>query len=113
VVDAAEHDFKGQAWHPTDHFEKLLETTCPNHTYHVKHKLKECTMMKNYMTMETFARSKKPGGKSAGKAAAPFPKEKAVMSIYGRPAPHESCRKLKLIGRAINAMSMTVPEYLR
>jgi hypothetical protein len=26
------------------------------------HKLNECTMMKNYMTMGTFARSKKPKG---------------------------------------------------
>jgi hypothetical protein len=33
----------------TDHFEKLLEMTCPNHTYLVKHKLKDCGMMKNFM----------------------------------------------------------------
>jgi hypothetical protein len=43
--------------------------------------------MKNYMTMGTFARSKKPEGDSVGEAAAPFPEEKAVMSIYGRPPP--------------------------
>jgi hypothetical protein len=55
--------------------------------YHVRHKLNECTMMKNYMTMETFARGKKPEGDSMGKAATPFPKEKAVMSIYDGSAP--------------------------
>jgi hypothetical protein len=33
-----------------DHFKKLLKATCPNHTYPVRHKLKECTMMDNYMT---------------------------------------------------------------
>jgi hypothetical protein len=49
--------------------------------------MKECTMMKNYMTTKTFARGKKPEGDSAGKAAAPFPIKKAVMSIYGGPAP--------------------------
>jgi hypothetical protein len=70
-----------------DHFEKLLEATCPNHTYPIRHKLKECTMMKNYMSKGTFARGKKPKGDSMGKAAAPFPEEKAVMSIYGGPAP--------------------------
>jgi hypothetical protein len=32
-----------------DHFEKLLEMTCPNHAYLVKHKLKDCGMMKNFM----------------------------------------------------------------
>jgi hypothetical protein len=55
--------------------------------YPVRHKLNECTMMKNYMTMKTFARGKNPKGDSTGKAATPFPKEKAVMSIYGGPPP--------------------------
>jgi hypothetical protein len=26
-----------QAWPPMDHFEKVLEETCPNHTYPIKH----------------------------------------------------------------------------
>jgi hypothetical protein len=52
--------------------------------------MKECTMMKNYMTTETFAKGKKPEGDPAGKAAAPFPEEKAVMLIYGGPARHLS-----------------------
>jgi hypothetical protein len=83
LVATAEHDIKHQVWLPVDPFEKLLEMTCPNHTYPVKHKLKECTMMKNYMTTGTFARSKKPEGDSAGKVASPFPEEKVVMLIYG------------------------------
>jgi hypothetical protein len=70
-------------------------------------------MIKNYKTMGSLARSKKPEGDLAGKAAAPFPEEKAVMSIYGRLAPHEPHYKLKLTGRAINSMSAVVPEYLR
>jgi hypothetical protein len=45
-VAAVEHDFKRQAWQPTDHIEKLLEATYPNHMYPVMHKLKECTMIK-------------------------------------------------------------------
>jgi hypothetical protein len=49
-----------------DSNKKLLEATCPNHTYPVRHKLKECTMMNNYMTTGTFARSKKPEGDSMG-----------------------------------------------
>jgi hypothetical protein len=47
-------------------------------------------MMKNYMIMGASAKGKKPEGDSAGKGAAPFPKEKAVMSIYGGPTPYES-----------------------
>jgi hypothetical protein len=81
---------------PIDHFEKLLKAICPNHVYSIRHKLKECTMMKNYMATETFAKGKKLEGDSAGKVAAPFPAEKVVMSIYDRPAPYESRHKLKL-----------------
>jgi hypothetical protein len=29
----------------TDHFKRLLEKAFPNHTYPIKHKLKECGMM--------------------------------------------------------------------
>jgi hypothetical protein len=49
--------------------------------YPVRHNLKECTMMMNYMTIGKMARSKKLEGNSTGKAATPFPEEKAVMSI--------------------------------
>jgi hypothetical protein len=58
--------------------------------YLIRHKLKECSMMKSYMTTGTFAKGKKPKGDLVGKVAAPFPKEKAVMSIYSGPAPHVS-----------------------
>jgi hypothetical protein len=31
----------------TDDFEKLLKATYPNHAYPIRHKLNECTMLKN------------------------------------------------------------------
>jgi hypothetical protein len=34
---------------PTDHFEKILEETCPNYAYPIKHKLRDCGVMKNFM----------------------------------------------------------------
>jgi hypothetical protein len=46
LVVAVGREFKRQTRQPTDHFEKLLEATCPNHMYPIRHKLKECTMMK-------------------------------------------------------------------
>jgi hypothetical protein len=45
--DTDERDFKRPTRSPTDHFEKLLDATSPNHKFPVKHKLKECSMMKN------------------------------------------------------------------
>jgi hypothetical protein len=86
--------------------------TCPNHAYLVKHKLKECTITKTYMTTETFTKGMKPQGDSTEKAASLLPEEKVVMSIYIRPAPHESWRKLKLTSRVVNAVSSVTPEYL-
>jgi hypothetical protein len=111
LITAAERDFEHQARQPADHFKKFLEETYPNHTYPTRHKLKECTMMKNYMTTGTFARGKKPEGDPTGKAATPFPKEKAVKSIYYGSTPYEPRRKLKLIGRSINAVSAAVSKY--
>jgi hypothetical protein len=61
-VTAVERNFKCQAQQPIDHFEKFLEVTYPNHAYPIKHKLKECSMMKNYMTMGALTKGKKPEG---------------------------------------------------
>jgi hypothetical protein len=46
---AARND-KCHARPPTDHFKRLLEEACPNHAYPVRHKLKESSMMRNFMT---------------------------------------------------------------
>jgi hypothetical protein len=87
LITAVERDFKGEAREAIDHFKKLLKAIFPNHAYPIRHKLWECTMMKNYMTTWAFTRGKKPEGDSTGKAAAPFIKEKVVMSIYSGPTP--------------------------
>jgi hypothetical protein len=59
---------------------KLLKVTCPNHAYPIKNKLKESSMMKNYMTVVALIE-----GDPTGKATAPFPREEAVLSIYNGP----------------------------
>jgi hypothetical protein len=69
-------------------------------------------MMKSYMTSETLTKGKKPEGDPGGKAATSFPREESVISIYGRLAPHESRRKLKLMGQTVNTLSPTISEYL-
>jgi hypothetical protein len=112
LMVATECDFKCPTRPPIDHFEKLLEVTCLNHMFPIKHKLKECSMMKNYMAMGCLARARTPEGNLARMAATPFLEEKAVMSIYGGLAPHESRRKLKLNSRAINSISAATPRYL-
>jgi hypothetical protein len=34
---------------PKDHFEKLLDASCPHHEVPVKHALKDCRLIKNYV----------------------------------------------------------------
>jgi hypothetical protein len=76
-----------QAWQPKVYFEKLLEAACPNHTYYVKHKLKDCTMMKNFLTFGALSKGKNPEGESGEKGVACFPREEVVMMIYDCPPP--------------------------
>jgi hypothetical protein len=72
-IAAAECHFKRQTQPPKDHFEKLLEVTRPHHPYPIKHKLKDCTMMKKFMMSGTFSKGGKPGGDQEGKVQHPFP----------------------------------------
>jgi hypothetical protein len=39
---------------PTNHFKRLLEEAYPNHAYPVRHKLKDCDMMRSFMTSGTL-----------------------------------------------------------
>jgi hypothetical protein len=57
--------------------------TWPNHSYPIKHKLKNYTMMKNFMTSRALSRGRKPEGDPGGKDAAPTPGEVSVMTIFG------------------------------
>jgi hypothetical protein len=73
---------------PTDHFERLLEEACPNHVYPIKHKLKDCDMMKNFMISGSLTQVIELDEDSGGSDTMPFPGEDAVTTVYdGRPPP--------------------------
>jgi hypothetical protein len=59
-VVAPERGFKCQSQPPTGHFERLLKAACPNHTYPIRHKLKKCGMMKNFMTAGALTKARSP-----------------------------------------------------
>jgi hypothetical protein len=46
----AERNFKQCTRPPKDHFKKILEAACPHHLYPVKYKLRDCTMMKRFLS---------------------------------------------------------------
>jgi hypothetical protein len=82
-VTAIKHDFKHKVWQQKDHFKKLHKATRPNHSYPVKHKLKDYTVMKNFMTSADLLKRRKLEGDPGGKDTAPIPEEVEVMTIFG------------------------------
>jgi hypothetical protein len=87
-VVAAAGSGKHQVWLPTDHFEKLLEETCPNHAYPIKHKLRDCGMIKNFKASVSLTRGMEVDDVPDEGSAMPFPGEDATMTIYNEcPSP--------------------------
>jgi hypothetical protein len=52
-VASTERNFKQRTRLPKDHIEKVLEGPCPHHLYPVKHRLRDYTMMKRFMSSGT------------------------------------------------------------
>jgi hypothetical protein len=67
---------------PTNHFEKLLEESCPNHAYPIKHKLMDYDMMKNFMASRSLTRGMELDEVPDGGDVTPFLREDVVMMIY-------------------------------
>jgi hypothetical protein len=54
---------------------------CPNLLYPIKHGIKECVGMKNFMTSGALTKGREPEGPSAKKGMTPFLREDATMTI--------------------------------
>jgi hypothetical protein len=80
---AATGSSKRQAHPPIDHFKKLLKETCPNYAYPVKHKLRDCNMMKTFMTTGSPHRSMEVDEAPGEGDTTHSPGEDTVMTIYG------------------------------
>jgi hypothetical protein len=74
---------KRQAPPPMGHFKKLLEETCLNHAFPIKHKLRDCGLMKSCMTSGSLPRSMEVEEDPDEGDTMPFPREDAIMMIYG------------------------------
>jgi hypothetical protein len=73
---------------PTDHFKRLLEEAWPNHAYPVKHKLKDCGMMRSFMTLGSLTWGVELDKGSDRSDTTSFPKDNTVMTVYGG-RPHQ------------------------
>jgi hypothetical protein len=60
------------------------EVACLNNAYPIKHKLKECAMMKSFMISGALSKGKKPKGDPGAKGVAPIPGEEAARTCPPR-----------------------------
>jgi hypothetical protein len=103
-----------------DHFEMLLDTPCPHHEVPVKHTLRECRFMKNYikgtLKPRTADQPEKgvPSPDNDDGAGAAFPGEDGVVHVIfgGSPARPSRWRE-KLIWREVFNADVVKLSYLK
>jgi hypothetical protein len=105
---------------PKDHFEKLLDTPCPHHVVPVKHSLKDCQLIINYINDTLKPRAVDPpkkGGPSPDNddgMGAMYPGEdNTVHMIFGGSPKRPSRRREKLIQREVLNANAAKPSYLK
>jgi hypothetical protein len=123
VVERKASRPKGSAAKSTpsrDHFEKLLDASCPHHEVLVKHTLRECRLMKSYVKStlkpKTADQSDKrgPSHDDDGGAGAIFPGEDGVVHmIFGGSPARPSRWREKLIRREVMKVGIASPSYLK
>jgi hypothetical protein len=115
---------KGNPIKPTsskDHFEKLLDAPCPHHeVLPVKHSLKDCRLIKNYVNGTLKPRTADPPKKGGPPpdnddgAGAMYPGEDlAVHMIFGGSPTRPSRRREKIIRREVFNADTAKPSNLK
>jgi hypothetical protein len=103
-----------------DHFEKLLDVSCLHHEVPVKHMLRECRLMKNYINGTLKPRTAdqpKKGGppldNDDGTGAVYTGEDGVVHMIFGGSPARLSRRREKLIRREVFDADVAKPSYLK
>jgi hypothetical protein len=103
-----------------DHFEKLLDAPCPHHEVPVKHTLRECRLMKNYIKSTLKPKTvdqldkQGPAHDDDDGPGAMFPSEDgAVHMIFGGSPARPSRRRQKFIRREVMSTDVATPSYLK
>jgi hypothetical protein len=105
-VTTVMHNEKRQARSPIYHFKRLLEEACPNHTYPIRHKLKDYDMMKSFMISRSLTWGTELDEDSGRSDMIPFPGEDAVMMVYGGRPPPRRHRMSNLSLRGPNSLRL-------
>ena len=108
LVAAADHKGGRKPTEGTlNHFEKLLEGPCPNHAYPIKHLLKDCGLMRWFLS----------GGTNKGEQGKdPAPtmndaeeKDDGCLMIFGGSAAYDSKRRKKVACREVYTAKPATP----
>jgi hypothetical protein len=99
-ISTTTHSDKRQAGLHTYHFKRLLVEACPNYAYPIRHKLKDCGMMRSFMTSGSLTWGVEFDEDPSGSDTMPFPEENAVMTVYGGSLPSGRRRVSNLSPRA-------------
>jgi hypothetical protein len=114
VAVAGKRPSKPYAGPLRDYFKKMLEAPCLYHETPVKYAMKDCNLMKRYLSGKN--KPQDATNTSAAKSVEHdnFPKEDGtVMMIFGGRPAHPPRRKHKRILQEIYHTEPTVPSYLR
>jgi hypothetical protein len=89
-ASAATHIIRRWERTPRNNFKMLLEEVCPNHAYPVRHKLKDCGMMRSFLSTGSLTCGAEPDKGPEGSDSMPFPEENAIMTVLGGRLPSGS-----------------------
>jgi hypothetical protein len=89
---------------PTNHFKRLLKEAYPNHTYPVRHKLKDCSMIRSFMTSGALTWGAKLNKGLDESNTTSFLEENAIMMVYGGCPPSGRRHVSSLSPRAPNSL---------
>ena len=100
-----------------DHFEKLVERPCPNHTFPIKHLYKDCGLMKRFLfggynTGEHRGDPKPAADDTVGKDGG-FPTLDGCLMIFGESTAYDSKRHQTLAHREVYTAEPDEPSFLR
>jgi hypothetical protein len=103
-----------------DHFEKLLDVPCPHHEVPIKHTLRECRLLRNYikgtLKPKTADQADKqgPSHDNDDGAGVVFPGEYSAVHMIFRGSPARPSRwREKLIRREVFNADVARPSYLK
>ena len=100
-----------------NHFEKLLEGPCPNHAFPVKHPLKDCSLMRRFLSRGSnkgeHGKDPAPTMDDAKEKDYDFPTSDGCLMIFGGSAAYDSKHRQKVTRREVYTTEVAMLAFLR